>query len=58
MSGLCKYAELEALLYEGALIFFENGEPGSGVDMTKSYLEVLHKSDLVANEDLFRKVAK
>ncbi len=58
LSAQSRHSELSDLLYEGALSLFEHGEAGSGVDLTKLYLESLRAGDLDRGEDNFRRVAR
>ncbi len=53
-----RHAELAELLYEGALMLFRQGESGSGVDLTKLFLETLVKGDLERGEENFGRAAR
>ena len=46
-----KFSELESLLFEGAVLLHEAGQVGSGVDLTKCFLEVLGKEKAKNKEE-------
>ena len=58
LTGLKAFEELKTLLYEGAVVLFEKKETGSGVDLTKLFLDTLDKADAERGEDNFQKIAK
>jgi hypothetical protein len=60
LSGHGHFDELERLLYDGAVVLFVNGEAGSGVDLTKCYVDILRKAegDIIPEEKYFLRVAK
>uniref|UniRef100_A0A8D8S2I1 Golgi to ER traffic protein 4 homolog n=1 Tax=Cacopsylla melanoneura TaxID=428564 RepID=A0A8D8S2I1_9HEMI len=55
-----KYADLLALLFDGAEIFFEKDQEASGIDLTQLIIDTLVKSGTEGNSDnqLFSKLTK
>lgn len=58
LSSAQKFADLEPLLYEGALLFLRQGQVGSGVDLTRAYLDVLIKGQVGVTESPCQRVAQ
>ena len=50
--------ELEKLLYDGAVVLFTNGEAGSGVDLTKCYVDTLKKAKVEPEEKYFERITR
>ena len=48
-----KYLELECLLYDGAVLLFDKGQVGSGVDLVKCFLDVLNKAENIQPEEKY-----
>ena len=58
LGGSGQYVELERLLYDGAVVLFSSGEAGSGVDLTKCYVDVLRKGQVEPEEKYFERVTR
>ena len=58
LGGSGQYVELERLLFDGAVVLFSNGESGSGVDLTKCYVDVLKKAKIDPEEKYFERVTR
>jgi len=58
LGGSGQYVELERLLYDGAVVLFSNGESGSGVDLTKCYVDILKKAKIEPEEKYFERVTR
>jgi len=56
LSGQRAYDQLEVLLFEGAIVLFDANESGSGVDLTKLYLDTLSASEAEATEEALVRV--
>ena len=55
-SAQSKWADLETMLYEGAVKLFNHGQGGSGADLAKLYLEILEKAEIKPTEEIMKKV--
>ncbi|CAG0886224.1 unnamed protein product [Cyprideis torosa] len=53
-----KFQDLENLMFDGAVIFFSNGEQHSGVDLAMLYLDTLKKSEVSPSDLHFSRLAE
>jgi len=56
--GQKKYAELESMLYDGAVLLFSKNEIASGIDLAKLYVDTLKEGEQEPEDIHFQRISK